>query len=82
MDLVADTRIPDQNYLLGSSNLVLLAYQYNFVPNNAVLDVVYTLVDPPPFVTLSDASGTWIEISTNSPADTGVYKIYVKTIDN
>ena len=82
MNLVVDTIIPNQNYLLGSSNLVLLAYQYNFVPNNAVLDVVYTLVNPPPFVTLINSSGTWIQISTNSPADTGVYTIEVKTIDN
>jgi hypothetical protein len=50
MNLIANTIIPDQNYLLGSPALNLLAYQYNFVPNDAQLDVVYTLINSPAFV--------------------------------
>lgn len=75
MDLVADTVIPDQNYLLGSPTLTLLAYQYNFLPSNAVLDVVYTLINPPAFVSLINSSGTWLSIQTSNPLDTGVYTI-------
>lgn len=81
MNLVVDTIITDQNYLLGSSHLILLAYQYSFVPANAALDVIYTLVDPPGFVSLLNSNGTWLKISTNDLKDTGIYKIYVKTIE-
>lgn len=50
MNLIANTIIQDQNYLLGSPAINLLAYQYNFVPNNAVLNIEYSLIDPPAFV--------------------------------
>lgn len=62
--------------------MTLLAYQYDFVPNDAVLDVVYSLVSPPYFVTLSTTAGNRINIQTTNPADTGVYMIQVKTSDN
>ena len=32
--------------MLGSQAMNLLAYQYNFVPNNAQIDVVYILEKP------------------------------------
>lgn len=60
----------------------LLAYQYAFVPTNAVLDVVYELVSPPAFVTLNLVAGPWVEIFTTDPNDTGIYTIQVKTTDN
>jgi len=40
----------------------LLAYQYNFVPNNAQIDVVYSLINPPAFVSLIDMNGQWVLI--------------------
>jgi len=39
MNLVTSTVIPDQNYLVADPAMVLLAYMYNFVPINAVLNV-------------------------------------------
>jgi hypothetical protein len=45
----------------------LLAYQYNFVPSNAVLDAVYSLIDPPAFVSLVNMGGQWVLISTSNP---------------
>ena len=45
----------------------LLAYQYNFVPSNPVLDVVYSLINPPAFVSLVDMNGQWVLISTSNP---------------
>ena len=50
MNLIAATIIPDQNYLVSDSPLVLLAYMYTFVPSNSVLDVQYSLISPPSFV--------------------------------
>jgi hypothetical protein len=50
MNLINDTIIPDQNYLIGSSASNLLAYQYEFLPYDAQLDVVYSLINPPGFV--------------------------------
>jgi len=40
----------------------LLAYQYNFVPNNAQLDVVYSLINSPAFASLVELSGQWVLI--------------------
>jgi hypothetical protein len=40
----------------------LLAYQYNFIPNNAQLDVVYSLINSPTFVSLVEMSGQWVLI--------------------
>jgi hypothetical protein len=45
----------------------LLAYMYNFVPNNAQLDVIYSLIDPPAFISLVNMSGNWLLISTSDP---------------
>ena len=60
MNLITVTTIPDQNYLVSDSPLVLLAYMYTFIPSNSVLDVQYSLINPPSFVTLFYATGTWI----------------------
>ena len=81
MNLINDTIIPDQNYLIGSSASNLLAYQYEFLPYDAQLDVVYSLINPPGFVQLVNMTGNWIVILTNDPQDTGVYTIQVKTTD-
>ena len=62
MNLVTSTTIPDQNYLVGDPKLDLLAYVYTFVPSNAVLNVVYSLVNPPSFVSIATTTGTWISI--------------------
>jgi len=82
MNLIPSTVIPDQNYLVADPAMELLAYMYNFVPVDAMLDVQYSLINPPSFVTLFESSGTWIKIETTDSADTGTYVIEVKTIDN
>ena len=67
MNLIADTIIPDQNYLLGSPTMNLLAYMYKFGPNNAQVNVFYSLIDPPAFVSLVNMGGHWLLISTSDP---------------
>lgn len=62
MNLIAGTIIPDQNYLVADPAMVLLAYMYNFEPINSVLDVQYSLISPPSFVTLFESTGMWISI--------------------
>jgi hypothetical protein len=62
--------------------LVLLAFQYSFVPSNAILNVEYSLVSPPSFVSLVLSGGTWVKVETTNTAHTGSYVIEVKTIDH
>ena len=45
----------------------LLAYMYKFVPNNAQVNVFYSLIDPPAFVSLVNMGGHWLLISTSDP---------------
>jgi len=82
MNLVPSSIIAPQNYLISDSPLVLLAFQYSFVPNNAILNVEYSLVSPPSFVSLVLSGGTWVKVETTNTAHTGSYVIEVKTIDH
>lgn len=82
MRVIDSTLIADQNYLVGSSPLVLLAPLYDYLPVGSVLDVVYTLVNPPAFVTLVESAGTWVRVETSDAANTNIYVIEVKTTDN
>ena len=56
--------------------------EYDFVPTNSILNVVYSLVNPPPFVTIVDDAGTWVQVLTSDATNTNVYVIEVKTTDN
>jgi len=82
MTVIDSTLIADQNYLVGSSPLILLAPLYDYLPVGSVLDVVYTLVNPPAFVTLVESAGTWVRIETSDATNTNTYVIEVKTTDN
>lgn len=82
MTVVTATLISDQNYLLGSPAMMLPVPEYDFVPTNSILNVVYTLVNPPPFVTIVESTGTWVQVLTSDATNTNVYVIEVKTTDN
>jgi hypothetical protein len=82
MNLVLSSIIAPQNYLISDSPLVLLAFQYSFVPSNSILNVEYSLVNAPSFVSLVLSGGTWVKVETTNTAHTGTYVIEVKTIDH
>jgi hypothetical protein len=82
MNLILATVISDQNYLVADPAMILLAYMYDFVPSNAVLDVHYSFTSAPSFVQLIDSTGIWIQVLTSDPNDTGIYTIEVLTVDN
>jgi len=82
MNLVPSSIIAPQNYLISDSPLVLLAFQYSFVPSNSILNVEYSLVNAPSFVSPVLSGGTWVKVETTNTAHTGTYVIEVKTIDH
>ena len=48
-----------------------------------MIDVVYSLLNPPSFVSLvTVGSSIWVEIQTSAYSDTGIYEIEVVTTDN
>lgn len=73
---VAATPIPDQNYLVGSSNPMLSSPAFTVTPANADVQYSYSLgASTPGFITLNAAIPPLISIFTTNTADTGIYSV-------